>query len=146
MSVHRVVLGVLLTLALGGCPGDAPPPPVADQRPPADSGDGTGGGEKDAGDAATDVADATGEAGVDLALCGGVSCNDNLACTDDVCTASGCTNTIRSGHCLINKTCYADGDKDASASCRTCDSATLNSGWTDDDKLCPGGSLAFFSA
>ncbi len=145
MSLNRVALGgvvLIVTLALTGCPGDDVPRPPADQTvSAADARDGSS-----AGDATDAAGDAASEAGVDAALCGGVSCNDNLACTTDTCTGSGCTNTLKSGHCLINKKCRKQGDKNPSATCQRCDTASSTTAWTDSDSLCPGASLKCMSA
>ncbi len=148
MSLNRTWGMMLLAaaLVLAGCPGEGPPPTPADQKVTPKK-DGAADGSKDATtDAAGDAADAAGEASVDASLCGGVSCNDNLACTDDICTASGCTNTVKSGFCLINKTCHKDGDKNPAGSCAKCAASTSNTSWTDDSTLCPGGTLACVSA
>ena len=148
MSLYRVLWGGLLAVALAGCPGEDNPPPAVDQKvSPADVRDGSSDGAKDAAGEAGDAAnDASGEDSVDAALCGGVSCDDKLACTADVCASSGCINTVKSGHCLINKTCYKEGAANASGPCQKCDTTTSNTGWTDTDSLCPGSSLSCVSA
>ncbi|MEZ4459638.1 MAG: integrin alpha [bacterium] len=57
----------------------------------------------------------------------GTACtDDNLSCTDDVCVAGTCTNTLAQG-CLINNACVMDGALDPNAVCRVCD-PTVDSG------------------
>ncbi|MET0388882.1 MAG: hypothetical protein ABW321_23115, partial [Polyangiales bacterium] len=75
---------------------------------------------------ALDACDLTGQ-------CAGLPrvCEDGLLCTSDACDegADACVATISSG-CVIDNTCYPDGFDDLTNSCRTCDAATSNTGWT----------------
>lgn len=66
-------------------------------------------------------------------------CDDKLTCTDDTCEASGtCKNTIKSGHCLINKACVKEG-QDGSNTCRRCDPKKDAKGWTNTTSTCDDG-------
>lgn len=57
-------------------------------------------------------------------------CDDKVACTVDKCTSSGCTNTLKSGFCLINKVCFPDGVADPSDHCNRCHVTQSVSVWT----------------
>ena len=133
---------VLAALVLGGCNGESeqPTPDIgsADTSVPGDA-SGERGDSGDAGDGSV-VDDA---AGNDALLCGGVNCDDKLACTEDLCVASGCLNKVKFGYCVINKTCYKDGDKEGgSSSCHKCDSSKSTAAWTEDVSLCASSSLS----
>ena len=134
-----VVAVAVAVLVSGGCNGETTPPvpdrgTTADTAPPADFS-----GERD--DAGSDGA-AADTYGPDVLLCGGVSCDDKLACTDDLCVATGCLNKVKTGYCLINKTCYQEGYKEGgSGSCRACDTSKSNTAWTDDVSLCAASGL-----
>ena len=124
-------------LVLGGC-GTESEQSVPDRGSTSDTAPNDASGERSDADGpsadGTDAADAT---GTDATLCGGVSCDDKLACTEDLCVATGCLNKVKTGHCLISKTCYKDGAKQGgSGSCHTCDSSTSSSAWTEDVSLC----------
>jgi len=64
------------------------------------------------------------------------SCDDPFTCTDDSCMGDGtCANDVQSDKCLINGTCYADGDE--SGMCLECDATADQGAWTYiDDKVC----------
>lgn len=138
-GLYAALLGAALAV-LGACDGEQDPQPSTDisvtmeaAAVPDAAGDG--------GDAGRDAAAA--DSGKDATLCGGVSCDDKLACTEDLCVASGCLNQVKSGHCVINNTCYKDGDQAAGKdSCHKCDSNTSNKAWTSDVSLCSSSGLA----
>jgi len=69
--------------------------------------------------------------------CGGQDCNDHLDCTDDVCVASGCQNTIKPGACLIKGKCYKDQEINSATACQRCIAKATQQDWTDDVSLCP---------
>ena len=82
----------------------------------------------------------------DVTLCGGKSCDDKLACTEDLCVATGCLNKIKTGFCLIDGTCYKDATPAASGSCKRCDTKTATKAWTDDVSLCTDDGLSCTTA
>lgn len=51
---------------------------------------------------------------------GNAQCDDKLSCTDDVCTASGCKNTLKSNQCLISGTCYQHNAAQTGNTCLRC--------------------------
>lgn len=75
--------------------------------------------------------------------CGGVPyvCDDGLGCTSDACDGvGGCTASLRPGQCLIDNSCYANGQRESLASCRRCDSALAPTAWSSNDgALCNDG-------
>jgi hypothetical protein len=74
----------------------------------------------------------------DLNKCPG-GCNDNLTCTTDLCTQTGCTNTVNAGTCLIGGVCYNSGDTKPGNTCKKC-SPDMSTGWSNDDgKACNDG-------
>ncbi len=141
MKRPYLVAVAIAALVLGGCNGETAQPgpdngPAGDTTIPRDA-SGDSGPVGDAGDGA--VADTYGP---DALLCGGVSCDDKLACTQDLCVASGCLNKVKPGYCVINKTCYKEGDKQGgSGSCRKCDTSKSTTAWTDDVSLCAASGL-----
>ena len=60
----------------------------------------------------------------------GGSCDDQLACTTDTCSAGTCKSTLMAGSCLIGGQCYAAGADHPTAVCRNCDPAASTSAWT----------------
>jgi hypothetical protein len=51
----------------------------------------------------------------------GIACtDDNLTCTQDVCSAGQCTHPIESGKCLINGTCYSANQSNPQNECQAC--------------------------
>jgi len=58
------------------------------------------------------------------------ACDDGLFCTTDTCVAGACKSTLKSGYCVIDKTCYKDGDTDPNDPCQACTAATSTSLWT----------------
>jgi alpha-tubulin suppressor-like RCC1 family protein len=58
------------------------------------------------------------------------TCDDGLFCTTDTCVAGACKSTLKFGYCVIDKTCYKDGDTDPNDSCQACAAATSTSLWT----------------
>ena len=57
-------------------------------------------------------------------------CNDGLSCTVDTCVAGVCRSTLNPGFCVIDKTCYTDGDTDPGDPCQACTISTSTSLWT----------------
>ena len=135
--VELLMAAALAALVLGGCNGESEQPPL-DNGPAGDTAvPGDASGERTDSDGPGGDGSGAADTGPDSLLCGGLSCDDKLKCTDDLCVASGCLNKIKTGHCLINKACYNDGDKQGGASsCRKCDSTTSNTAWTEDVSLC----------
>ena len=61
----------------------------------------------------------------------GASCaSDGVTCTTGTCKAGSCDQTINSGYCLINNTCYLKGELNALGACQRCDPAKSTSGWS----------------
>lgn len=58
------------------------------------------------------------------------ACNDNVACTDNVCTNGVCTNPASAGFCRIGGTCYAHGAQEPGNPCHFCDANANRSGWS----------------
>ncbi|PIE17989.1 MAG: hypothetical protein CSA65_06795 [Proteobacteria bacterium] len=75
----------------------------------------------------------------------GESCSaDALSCTDDVCNAQGtCIHPLKSGHCLVNGSCYASGTPSPGDSCKTCQPGTSTAVFTPavDGTLCATDNL-----
>jgi len=70
----------------------------------------------------------------------GAKCDgDGIACTADACDGKGvCGSKLAAGKCLIDKTCYGDGDlKDGSGKCQRCESKTKTDAWTNVAKSTP---------
>lgn len=61
---------------------------------------------------------------------GAVCTADGIHCTDDTCQAGKCVNTLKSGWCLISKTCHVKGKFDPQNACRWCDPTTSTSAWS----------------
>jgi len=59
-------------------------------------------------------------------------CSDGYGCTQDLCDGKGgCLgNPMKPGFCLINATCYKDGQMHPSGSCSSCDSKKNPADWT----------------
>ncbi len=60
-------------------------------------------------------------------------CSDSISCTQDICDGKGgCgpNHPLKTGWCLINKSCYKDGGKHPSGSCFECDVSKNTAGWT----------------
>jgi hypothetical protein len=57
-------------------------------------------------------------------------CDDEIACTDDVCNNGVCTNPVKSGSCLIGGSCRNHNANDPSNACRYCDTAISQTAWT----------------
>jgi MYXO-CTERM domain-containing protein len=61
----------------------------------------------------------------------GASCpDDGLSCTSDLCSSGVCEHPINNGSCVINGSCYADGDLKPTNSCLMCDASAAQTGWT----------------
>jgi hypothetical protein len=64
-----------------------------------------------------------------------VTCDDQLACTQDLCVSDGvtthhCNFDIDDDACVIADTCYQTGDVDPANSCQQCDPAQSSTSWT----------------
>ena len=140
MHPRLLLVAAMAALMLGGCDGESGPA-LPDRGGDSGGTTDTGGergpaGDSAAGDSAADTL------GPDALLCGGVSCDDKLACTEDLCVATGCTNKVKAGFCVIDNTCVKDGDKEGGpGSCRACDAAKSTSAWTEDVSLCASAGL-----
>ncbi len=70
--------------------------------------------------------------------CGGIvgsdphdSCNDNLACTDDVCQgANNCQYPLQANRCLIGGVCYSANDNNPNNECQSCQPTVSTSAWS----------------
>jgi hypothetical protein len=83
-------------------------------------------------------------------VCAGTSytCNDGHDCTDDTHNGDGkCTFTIQSQKCLINETCYGDGDDNPQNQCQECVSNTSKDSWTNKgtSATCNDGNLCTYT-
>lgn len=71
----------------------------------------------------------------DGGMCRGTprACDDGLACTEDFCDRSSgrCGSGLRIDHCLIDDTCYRDGDSDPTNPCRVCRPARSTVRWSE---------------
>ncbi len=78
-----------------------------------------------------------------------MACNDNVACTDNVCTNGVCSNPTSAGFCRIGGQCYSDGASEPGNPCRFCDADVNRSGWSnspssvrcDDGQWCNGNDV-----
>jgi len=70
----------------------------------------------------------------DMGECSGIEdvCEDDYACTGDICdeASDSCSNPVTSGWCLINGTCYEDGETNPDNPCEECSSASSSSAWS----------------
>lgn len=85
-----------------------------------------------------------------------INCNDNLACTTDVCVEpSGvCSNALQPGKCYVEGTCYSDGAVSPSDPCLLCNSTLSGVAWSytqapgvscTDSNLCTVGDVCVFA-
>lgn len=87
-------------------------------------------------DGADNDCDGTVDEGFDLLSdplnCGdcGISCDDGIACTNDVCQAGVCAHTSQPGTCLIAGVCYPDGTLRPDFPCQSCNSSMNATDWT----------------
>ena len=59
------------------------------------------------------------------------TCEDELACTLDICLNDGSCGIIISGDsCLINGSCWPNGTRDPANACQSCDSSDDQIGWS----------------
>jgi alpha-tubulin suppressor-like RCC1 family protein len=58
------------------------------------------------------------------------TCDDGLSCTTDQCVAGVCQHTPNLGNCVINSTCYMDGDTNQTDKCQACIIAKSTSAWS----------------
>jgi hypothetical protein len=78
-----------------------------------------------------------------------MACNDNVACTDNVCTNGVCSNPTSAGFCRIGGQCYPDGASEPGNPCRFCDADVNRTGWSnspstvkcDDGQWCNGNDV-----
>jgi alpha-tubulin suppressor-like RCC1 family protein len=92
-------------------------------------------------DAEPDVAPDLALPGPEAGLACTNTCDDGLFCTTDTCVAGFCKSTLKSGYCVIDKTCYKDGDTKPGDTCQACTAATSTSLWTPEPEgtLCGTG-------
>ncbi len=59
-------------------------------------------------------------------------CDDGKACTGDVCdpTTHACTHTVTAGNCLVDGTCYSDGQGNPSNACLACSATASSNSWS----------------
>ncbi|MBK8481559.1 MAG: hypothetical protein IPL40_10335 [Proteobacteria bacterium] len=72
----------------------------------------------------------------------GTGCTaDGLSCTRDECSSGSCAHPLRLSRCLIDGTCYNNGDANPANPCQACVSATSTTAWTNNaaQASCPGG-------
>lgn len=70
----------------------------------------------------------------DHAIDNDVSCDDSLACTEDVCLgAAGCDHGVLPDSCLIESQCHAAGTYFSGNPCWVCDPAQSTTDWTPND-------------
>jgi hypothetical protein len=74
--------------------------------------------------------------------CGGgnaLDCDDGTPCTTDTCNegTDQCDNDLNAGSCLIDDTCYAEGELNPANDCEECNTATSTSDWS----FSPAGTL-----
>lgn len=62
--------------------------------------------------------------------CSGVTCDDKLACTMDVCKAGKCLYTLKTGYCKINNNCFLNSAKNPFDSCQHCDTSKSVTAWS----------------
>lgn len=141
---RRAQLGLILSLGvaallLAAC-SESKPPVYLDQGEVPDTTPAPTDGQPEA--AADSSADLPADQRTDVKLCGGISCDDKLPCTDDLCVATGCVNQVKPGFCVINGTCYNNGQAQATGSCNKCDPSQDNKIWSEDASLCKGSGLA----
>jgi len=58
------------------------------------------------------------------------ACNDEIACTQDSCGATGCEFWIDAAWCLIDGQCFDVGSMNPSNSCQVCDASESQIEWT----------------
>jgi hypothetical protein len=70
------------------------------------------------------------------------ACDDGSDCTDDACTSgTECSHEIKPGWCLVDSTCFEEGDVDPTNACMACVTAVANDRFLADDSLpCSDGS------
>ena len=69
-------------------------------------------------------------------VCSGTAynCDDGKVCTEDVCDGAGnCDSKIKPGKCLIDGSCFGNGDLKPGNGCRECLSSVSKSEWSADD-------------
>ncbi len=75
-----------------------------------------------------------------------VACNDGASCTEDACESTGpmtfeCTHQAGADRCVIEDTCFAEGDPNPENACQVCDPATGSRRWTAHDGACDDGDV-----
>jgi hypothetical protein len=70
-----------------------------------------------------------------------LDCFDNLSCTEDTCSGGSCINALLEFYCLIDGTCYSDGEENPLNDCEECSSANALDQWTPktEGTPCEGG-------
>jgi len=58
------------------------------------------------------------------------ACNDNVACTDNVCNNGVCSNPVSAGFCRIGGVCYAHNAKAPGNPCQFCDANANQTAWS----------------
>ncbi|MCB9728169.1 MAG: hypothetical protein H6746_06790 [Deltaproteobacteria bacterium] len=59
-----------------------------------------------------------------------LSCDDGLACTQDLCGPTGCEHVAIEGLCAIGGACYGNGQTNPADPCQRCDPTQAQDGWT----------------
>ena len=69
---------------------------------------------------------------------GGSCPDDEITCTDDLCSAGECTHPPKDGKCLIEGSCYNDSNNNPENECQYCDTIFSQSAWRNknDDTEC----------
>ncbi|MBN2801734.1 MAG: hypothetical protein JXR91_01435 [Deltaproteobacteria bacterium] len=95
----------------------------------ADTSDDTADTSDDTADTSDDTADTSDDTATDSGT--EINCDDNLECTEDILTADDtCKNIINNSYCVIDDTCFANGDENPENPCEICDSVSDTTGWT----------------
>ena len=74
---------------------------------------------------------------------GSACTSDNVACTNDVCTAGTCAHPLAANSCFIAGACYAANAPNAANACQSCQPGVSTSAWSNNDSAsCADDGLA----